>query len=146
MKTHSVKQDEVTREWYIFDASDVTLGRLASRVAKLLLGKDKTTFSHHVDCGDYVIVLNSNKLVVTGKKMKDKVYYKHSGYPGGLTELTLEEKMDRDSTDVIFRAVRGMLPVNKLRDARLARLKIYKDDQHPHDPQKPVKVSMKESS
>jgi large subunit ribosomal protein L13 len=101
------------------------------------MGKDKPMFTKPIDCGDYVIVINSDKLKVTGKKMDDKIYYKHSGYPGGLKELTLKEKMEKDSTEVIVHAVKGMLPVNKLRAPRLARLKVYIDDNHGHTAQKP---------
>lgn len=143
MKTYSAKPTDVERKWYVIDAAEAPLGRLATQVATLLTGKGKTQFTKHIDCGDFVVVINTDNLVVTGKKMEDKMYYKHSGYPGGLKELQLKEKMAKDSTEVIFKAVRGMLPVNKLRDGRLARLKIYPTMEHNHAPQKPVAYSVK---
>ncbi|HUD05529.1 MAG TPA: 50S ribosomal protein L13 [Candidatus Saccharimonadales bacterium] len=146
MKTHSVKPNEVTRKWYIIDASTASFGRISTEAARLLLGKDKPHFSHHIDCGDYVIVINSDKLVATGAKLDKKMYYSHSGYPGALKEMTLGEKMKKDSTQVIHHAVRGMLPDNKLRAERLARLKIYPGEEHPHDPQKPINLSKKAGS
>jgi large subunit ribosomal protein L13 len=143
MKTYSLKQADVTRKWYVLDASEIPLGRLATNIASLLLGKGKATVTPHIDGGDYVIVINSSKLVVTGKKDTDKKYHRHSGFPGGLYTRTLNEQMERDPNKVIFKAVRGMLPDNKLRDGRLARLKIYADDQHTHAPQKPEILSLK---
>lgn len=142
MKTFSAKPTDVDRKWYVVDATDATLGRISTFIAKLLLGKDKTTFTKHIDVGDYVIVINSDKLIVTGNKLEDKMYYKHSGFPGGLTSTKLKDKMATDSTSVILKSVRGMLPVNKLRDARLERLKIYKDDTHNHEAQKPVTIKV----
>lgn len=143
MKTFSIKPADVTRKWYVLDASEIPLGRLATAISSLLLGKGKPTVTPHVDGGDYVIVINSANLVVTGKKQTDKKYHRHSGFPGGLYTRTLSEQMDRDPNKVIFNAVRGMLPVNKLRDGRLARLKIYTDDQHNHAAQKPETISLK---
>jgi len=144
MKTYSQKPTDVTRQWYVIDASEAPLGRIATKTASLLLGKGKPSVTAHTDGGDFVIVINSDKLVVTGKKLQDKIYYKHSHYPGGLKEATLAEKMEKDSTDVIFQAVRGMLPANKLRDGRLKRLKIYAGSEHQHEAQKPVSLSAKE--
>ena len=146
MKTYSAKPSEVKRTWYLIDASEAPLGRIATKIATLLTGKDKPIFTHHIDCGDFVVVTNSDKLVVTGNKMNDKMYYSHSGYPGGLKELSLSKNMEKDSTQVIIKAVRGMIPVNKLRPGRLARLKVYKDNNHNHDAQKPevVKIVHKE--
>ena len=144
MKTFSAKPTDVERKWYIIDASEAPLGRIATQVATLLTGKGKTQFTHHIDCGDYVIVINTDNLVVTGNKMEDKMYYRHSGFPGGLREFRLKEKMAKDSTEPIFKAVRGMLPVNKLRDGRLARLKLYAGTEHNHEAQKPVKIAAKE--
>ncbi len=135
MKTYSAKPSEVTRIWYIVDASELPLGRLATKVAELLTGKGKPMYTTHIDCGDYVVVINSDQLVATGKKMEDKKYYRHSGYPGGLRETSLKFEVARDSTKVVQKAVRGMLPVNKLRDGRLARLKVYNDSEHNHTPQ-----------
>lgn len=143
MKTYSAKPTDVTRTWYVVDASEAPIGRLATRVAQLLTGKGKPQFTHHIDCGDYVIIINADKLVATGKKLEQKTYYRHTGYPGGLKEATLAEKMAKDSTDVLYRAIRGMLPVNKLRADRLARLKIYAGSEHQHEAQKPVKISIK---
>lgn len=143
MKTYSAKPSDVVRKWYVVDASELPLGRISTRVAELLIGKGKPMFTKHIDCGDYVIVINSDKLVVTGKKMEDKMYYKHSNYPGGLRETTLKFEMEKDSTHVIMKSIRGMLPVNKLRDARLARLKIYAGTEHGHEAQKPEAISLK---
>ena len=142
MSTYSAKPTEVTRKWHVLDASEVPLGRLSTVAAELLTGKRKPMYTKHIDCGDYVIVINAKNLVVTGKKLEDKMYYKHSGYPGGLKELQLKEKMAKDSTQPIIKAVRGMLPVNKLRDPRLARLKVYSGSEHNHAAQKPEKISL----
>jgi len=144
MKTFSAKPTDVVREWYVVDASETTLGRVATVVAELLTGKRKPMFTKHIDCGDFVVVINADKLVVTGDKLNKKMYYHHSHFPGGLKEATLQEKMDKDSTEVVIKAIRGMLPVNKLRDGRLMRLKVYKDDQHKHEAQKPKAFSVKE--
>ncbi len=144
MKTYSAKPSDVTRKWYVIDASEAPLGRLATQIATLLTGKGKPQFTQHIDCGDYVIVINADNLVVTGKKLTDKTYFRHTGYPGGIKEATLEEKMAKDSTDVVHKAVRGMLPVNKLRDERLKRLKIYAGAEHNHEAQKPEAFSVKE--
>lgn len=144
MKTYSAKPSDVTREWYVIDASEAPLGRLSTKVATLLTGKGKPMFTHHIDCGDFVVITNADKLVVTGDKLEKKKYYRHSGFPGGLTEATLADKMAKDSTEVIFKAVRGMLPVNKLRDERLKRLKIYAGSEHNHAPQQPKPLSLKE--
>lgn len=144
MKTYSAKPSEVIRKWYVVDASDLPLGRISTRVADLLTGKLKPMYTAHIDCGDYVIVINAENLVVTGKKLEDKMYYKHSNYPGGLTETTLKYEMAKDPTKVIFQSVRGMLPVNKLRDERLKRLKIYAGAEHNHEAQKPEVLNLKE--
>lgn len=143
MKTYSAKPSEVTRQWHVVDASEVTLGRLATQVATLLTGKHKPTFTAHIDTGDFVVVINSDKLVVTGDKDNTKVYYRHSGYPGGIKSRTLGEQKAIDSTEVIRKAVRGMIPANKLRDGRLERLKVYAGEEHNHAAQKPKKVSLK---
>jgi len=141
-KTYSAKPTDVTRKWHVLDASEAPLGRLATLAATLLTGKGKPQFTHHIDCGDYVIVVNADKLVVTGNKLEDKTYYRHSGFPGGLTETTLKTQMGKDSTVVITKAIRGMLPVNKLRPGRLDRLKVYAGPDHDHAPQKPEKLSL----
>jgi large subunit ribosomal protein L13 len=146
MKTYSIKPSEIKREWYLLDASEIPLGRLATTAASLLLGKGKPTITPHMDGGDYVVIVNSAQLVVTGNKAKDKIYYRHSGFPGGIYSRTLTEQLEKDSNKIIFDAVRGMLPVNKLRDGRLARLKIYTDDQHNHSAQKPKTISLKKGN
>jgi large subunit ribosomal protein L13 len=145
MKTYSAKPSDVTRQWYVIDASQAPLGRLATQVAQLLTGKGKPQFTKHIDVGDYVIVINAAQTVATGDKADKKVYYRHSNYPGGLKEATFTEKMAKDPTFPIRNAVRGMLPVNKLRDERLARLKIYAGAEHNHDAQKPTQISAKEA-
>jgi large subunit ribosomal protein L13 len=143
MKTYSAKPSEVTRAWYVIDASQAPMGRVATKVATLLTGKEKPMFTHHIDTGDYVIVINAEKLVVTGDKLEKKMYYHHSHFPGGLKEATLREKMAKDPTHALTHAIRGMLPVNKLRDGRLARLKVYTGAEHNHEAQKPVVLSLK---
>ncbi len=143
-KTYSAKPTDVVRQWYVVDASELPLGRVATVIADLLHGKGKPMYTKHIDCGDFVVVINADKLVVTGKKLEDKMYYKHSNYPGGLTETTLKFEMEKDSTKVIYKAVRGMLPVNKLRDERLKRLKIYAGAEHNHSAQQPKELKLKE--
>lgn len=144
MKTHVLKPADVTRTWYVLDASAAPLGRMASAAARLLLGKDKPDFTPHVDGGDFVIVINAEKLVVSGNKLAAKRYYRHSGYPSGLTTQTLSEAMEKDVAKVVRQAVRGMLPVNKLRPQRLARLKIYKGNEHQHSAQQPKEFPLAE--
>lgn len=144
MKTFSAKPSDVTRKWYVIDASEAPLGRVATQIATLLTGKGKPQFTHHIDTGDYVIVVNTDKLVTTGKKVEDKSYYRHSGFPGGIKETSLKAQLDKDSTQVVFKAVRGMIPVNKLRPGRLDRLKLYAGAEHNHEAQKPEKISVKE--
>jgi large subunit ribosomal protein L13 len=144
MKTFSAKPTDVTRKWYIIDVSKAPLGRVATQIATLLTGKGKPMFTKHIDCGDYVIVINAAQAHVTGNKLDTKTYYRHSGHPGGLTETSMRTVMENDPTKVIFAAVRGMLPVNKLRDGRLERLKIYPGAEHNHDAQKPEVISVKE--
>ena len=144
MKTYSAKPTDVTRKWYVIDASQAPLGRVATQVATLLTGKGKPSFTKHIDTGDYVIVINAANIQVTGDKMDTKMYYRHSGHPGGLHEATMREKMAKDATHPLFHAVRGMLPVNKLRDGRLARLKVYEGAEHNHEAQKPEVIAVKE--
>lgn len=143
MKTYSAKPTDVTRKWYVVDASEDNLGRVATKIAKLLTGKDKPMFTKHIDVGDYVVVINAGNIKVTGEKLDSKMYYRHSQFPGGLKELTLREKMEKDPTHALIHAVRGMLPVNKLRDARLDRLKVYAGAEHNHEAQKPEAISVK---
>ena len=142
MKTYSAKPSEVTRTWFLVDASEAPLGRVATEVAQHLIGKKKPMFTQHIDCGDHVIVINADKLVVTGNKLQDKTYYRHSQYPGSLKTTTLQEQIDKDSTAVIVAAVRGMLPKNKLITERLKRLKVYAGNEHKHAAQQPKKVSV----
>lgn len=143
MTTYSAKPSEVTRKWYVIDASEAPLGRVSTRVATLLTGKEKPMFTKHIDCGDFVVIINAAQTVVTGAKDTDKKYYRHSNYPGGLTELSFSEVMAKDPTKAIYQAVRGMLPVNKLRAERLKRLKIYAGPEHEHAAQKPETISVK---
>jgi large subunit ribosomal protein L13 len=145
MKTFSARPTDVTRKWYVIDASEAPLGRVATRVATLLTGKGKPQFTKHIDTGDYVIVINAAQLKVTGDKLNKKMYYRHSNYPGGLKQRTLTEQLQHDPTEVLVHAIRGMLPVNKLRDERLARLKVYVDAEHKHEAQKPEVISVKET-
>lgn len=145
MKTFSAKPSDVTRKWYVIDASEAPLGRVATQVATLLTGKGKPTFTKHIDTGDYVVVINAANIQVTGYKMDTKMYYSHSGHPGGLKEATMREKMAKDATHPLVHAVRGMLPVNKLRDARLARLKVYAGAEHNHEAQQPEVIKVKEA-
>jgi large subunit ribosomal protein L13 len=143
MKTYSAKPSDVVRKWYVIDASEATLGRVATKVATLLTGKGKPQFTQHIDTGDFVVIINAGNLQVTGNKMEDKMYYRHSGYPGGLKEASLKEVMAKTPDRALYEAVRGMLPVNKLRDPRLARLKIYQGAEHNHAAQKPEAISVK---
>ena len=143
MNTYSAKPTDVIRKWYVLDASEAPLGRVATKAATLLTGKEKPMFTKHIDTGDFVIIINADQTIVTGKKDTDKIYYRHSNYPGGLTELSFNEVMEKDSTKPLFRAIRGMLPVNKLRDERLKRLKIYGGPEHNHAAQKPESISIK---
>lgn len=137
MKTYSVKADEIKREWYLINAEGKTLGRLASEIAKILKGKHKPIYSPHLDCGDYVIVINAEKIRVTGRKLDQKIYYRHSGYPGGLKSITLREQLAKHPERVIKAAVKGMLPKNRLGRKMLKKLKVYAGASHPHQAQKP---------
>lgn len=141
-KTYSAKPSDITRKWHVVDASETTLGRLASAIAVKLIGKDKAIYTPHIDCGDYVIVINSDKLKYTGNKATDKIYYRHSQYPGSLKSKSLSEMIEADSTKVIELAVKNMLPKNKLSASRTARLKVYKDEKHGHDAQQPAELKI----
>ena len=145
-KTYSVKPSEITRKWYILDASQAPLGRVSTVAASLLIGKGKPQFTPHMDGGDFVIIINADKLVVTGGKEDKKIYYRHSGYPGGLYKKTLREIIETDSTKALHKAIRGMLPVNKLRPGRLQRLKIYTGEEHNHAAQKPETYEFKKGN
>lgn len=135
MKTYSVKASEIKRQWHVIDASDKILGRLATKAASLLMGKNKPQFSRHMDMGDFVIIINAEKVRVTGNKMKQKMYYRHSGYPGGLKSISLEKMMQEHPTRAIEHAVKGMLPHNRLGAILRKRLKVYVGDAHPHQAQ-----------
>ncbi|MCA9961315.1 MAG: 50S ribosomal protein L13 [Chloroflexota bacterium] len=137
MKTYVTKPAEVERRWYVVDAEGKTLGRLSSQVAAILRGKHKPIYSPSVDCGDFVIVVNADKIAVTGRRMEQKMYYRHSGYPGGLREFTLREQLERHPTRPIELAVKGMLPKNRLGRKMIKKLKIYAGPNHPHQAQQP---------
>ena len=137
MKTYSAKPGEVARDWYVVDAEGETLGRLATEIADTLRGKRKPEYTPHVDTGDFVVVVNAEKIRVTGDKLDQKRYYRHSGYPGGLKQRTLREQLERRPTEVLRKAVKGMLPKNKLASAQIGKLKIYAGPEHPHEAQAP---------
>jgi len=137
VKTYTVRKGDIKREWYVVDAQGKTLGRLASEIAKILLGKHKPVYVPHLDCGDYVIVVNAEKVRVTGKKLDQKFYYRHSGYPGGLKSINLRDQLQKHPTRVLEAAVRGMLPKNRLGRAMIKKLKVYAGDSHPHQAQHP---------
>lgn len=136
------KKEEVVRNWVILDATDVSLGRLATKAAHILRGKHKPTFTPNVDCGDAVIVINASKVNLTGKKLDDKIYYDHSLYPGGLRERTAKEMKEKYPTEMIERAVKGMLPHGRLGRQMFTKLFVYAGEEHPHAAQKPVKVEI----
>jgi large subunit ribosomal protein L13 len=142
MKTWNAKPGEVERRWYLVDADGKTLGRLATRIADTLRGKDKPQYTPHVDTGDFVVVVNAEKIAVTGNKLEDKIYYRHSGYPGGIRSRTLGEELERRPTEVIRKAVKGMLPRNRLGRAQLTKLKVYAGPEHPHDAQNPQELKL----
>ena len=140
MKTYSQKGSEIKREWWVIDASSMPLGKLAVVIADKLMGKSKVTYTPHIDNGDYVVVTNAKNLVVTGNKMVDKKYYRHSGYPGGIKELKLEEVIKKDASRAIREAVKGMLPKNKLAAERLKRLRVFDGAEHAHAAQNPKEI------
>lgn len=142
MKTYAVKAGEIERQWYVVDAEGQTLGRLATRIATILRGKHKPIFSPHMDVGDFVIVVNADKIRVTGQKMGQKVYYHYSGYRSGLKETVLSDLMARHPTRAIQFAVRGMLPKNRLGRALIRKLKVYAGPEHPHQAQQPKKLEL----
>lgn len=133
MKTYSPKPREVQQDWYVVDATGHTLGRLATRISETLRGKNKPQWAPHIDTGDYVVVTNCDKIVVTGNKLQQKRYWRHSGYPGGIRSRTLAEQLERRPEEVIRAAVKGMMPRNRLGRAQLTKLKIYNTADHPHD-------------
>ena len=138
MKTYSLKKEEVTRSWFVLDASDKVLGRLATKIADRIRGKDKPSFTPHTDGGDYVIVVNAEKVKVTGSKFTDKKYYTHSLYPGGLKTRTFKDLNEKNPEKIIKNAVKGMLPKNKLRKEIIKKLKVFKGPDHDHESQKPI--------
>lgn len=144
-KTYSPKASEIERRWWLVDAEGQTLGRLASVVATKLHGKDKPTFAPHMDCGDFVIVVNASRIEVTGRKLEQKQYYHHSGYPGGLRTTILAKEMEKHPDRVIEQAVRGMLPKTKLGDHMIKKLKVYAGPEHPHASQQPQAWELTES-
>lgn len=135
--THSVKASEIERKWYVIDADGKVLGRLAAEVAKLLKGKHKPTYSTHMDCGDHVIVINTDKMILTGNKMEDKIYRRHTGYIGNMKEVAAKDAMAKDSTHVLMLAVKGMLPKNSLGRKMLTKLRAYAGSEHEQAAQKP---------
>jgi large subunit ribosomal protein L13 len=136
-KTEWTKKEDINREWYIIDAKDQILGRLATRIASILIGKEKAEIVPNVDCGDYVVVINSDDIKLTRGKENKKMYYSYSGYPGGLRETVFSDQLKKDSSKIILDAVKNMLPKNKLRDLRMNRLFVYKNDEHKHQAQSP---------
>ena len=142
MKTYQAKKEELDHQWYLIDAEGGVLGRLASELAKILRGKKKPTYTPHLDTGDFVVVINSAKVVLTGKKMKDKIYYHHTGYPGGIKEMNAEKLLAKKPTEMIRMAVKGMLPKNSLGRQMLRKLKIFAGPNHPHEAQKPVPLKV----
>jgi len=142
MKTYQAKKEELDYKWYLVNAEGRVLGRLAAELAKILRGKNKPSFTPHVDTGDFVVVVNAEKVVLTGKKMKDKIYYHHTGYPGGIKEISAEKLLAKKPTEVLRIAVKGMLPKNSLGRQMLQKLKIYAGPDHPHEAQKPVPLEI----
>ncbi len=142
MKTFSAKNETVKRNWFVVDAEDKVLGRLAAEIAHRLRGKHKPEYTPHVDTGDYIVVVNAGKVAVTGNKANDKIYYRHTGHPGGIKSVSFKEMLEKHPTRVIENAVRGMLPRNKLGRAMLAKLKIYAGAEHAHQAQQPEKLEL----
>ena len=141
--TVMAKSETVDRKWYVVDATNIPLGRVASQVAAVLRGKNKTIYTPHVDTGDYVIVINSDKMILTGNKMTQKKYFHHSGYPGGLKEVSYKDLMEKRSDFALERAIKGMLPKNSLGKKMFGKLKVYKGSEHPHQAQQPVELKIR---
>jgi large subunit ribosomal protein L13 len=137
VRTFTQKNEEIERDWYVVDAEGETLGRLASRIAPILKGKHKPIYTPHLDCGDFVIIVNAEKVRVTGRKLDQKLYHRHSGYPGGLKSISLRDQLDKYPERVLQAAIRGMLPKNKLGRRMIKKLKVYAGDSHPHQAQQP---------
>lgn len=144
MKTFSAKAHEVKRDWYVVDASDKVLGRLATEIARRLRGKHKAEYTPHVDTGDYIIVTNAEKVTVTGRKFEDKIYYSHSGHPGGIKDISFNKLQKKNPARIIELAVKGMLPKNPLGREMYRKLKIYVGSEHPHEAQQPKKLEIEE--
>jgi len=142
MKTVSAKKESVSREWYVVDATDKTLGRLSTAIANRLRGKHKPEYTPHVDTGDYIVVVNAEKIRVTGNKTTDKVYHHHTGYPGGIKSITFDKLIDKAPERVIEKAVKGMMPKNKLSRSMMSKLKIYAGNEHPHSAQQPMPLDI----
>jgi large subunit ribosomal protein L13 len=142
MKTNFVDTKQIERKWFIFDAADKTLGRFSTEIAKMLRGKNKPSFSPNHDNGDFVIIINAEKVNLTGTKLADKKYYSHSRYPGGLKEETAGNLLGRKPENVILHSIAGMIPRNRLKKEVLSKLKIYKGSEHPHEAQKPIKLEL----
>jgi len=145
MKTYFATNENTEHKWYVVDASGKVLGRLASQIAKYLRGKHRPEYTPHADAGDYVIVINASQIKVTGKKEQDKMYYRHSGYPGGLKETTFEKLQAKDPTRIIEIAVKGMMPKNPLGRAMLRKLKVYAGSDHPHSAQQPTEINLEKA-
>ncbi len=141
MKTLSAKKSDVERKWYVVDAADKVLGRMATGIAMRLMGKDKPTYTPNADTGDFIVVVNAGKVRLTGNKLDKKIYYWHTGYPGGIKSQTARERMEKDPTSIVSEAVRGMLPKNRLGKQLLKKLKVYAGAEHPHAAQKPEKLT-----
>jgi large subunit ribosomal protein L13 len=142
VRTFTQKQEEIERDWYVVDAEGETLGRLASRIAPILKGKHKPIYTPHLDCGDFVIIVNAEKVRVTGRKLDQKFYHRHSGYPGGLKSISLRDQLNRYPERVLEAAIRGMLPKNKLGRRMIKKLKVYAGDAHPHEAQQPKPLEL----
>lgn len=142
MRTYTPKAEDIQREWFVIDAAGLTLGRLASQISSVLRGKHKPIYAPHMDCGDFVVVVNAQKIRVTGRKLDQKFYYRHSGYPSGLTAVSLRDQLDRHPDRVIRLAVRGMLPKNRLGRQMIKKLKIYATPDHPHEAQMPKRLEL----
>ena len=144
MKTYSLKKEDIKRNWFVLDATNLVLGRMATKIADKIRGKDKPTYTPHVDSGDYVVVINAEKICVTGNKFENKKYYKHSLYPGGLKSQTFKELNEKHPERIIVEAVKGMLPKNKLGKSIIKKLKVFKGPEHDHESQQPSKWNLSE--
>lgn len=142
MRTFTQKQAEIERDWYVVDAAGETLGRLASKIAPILKGKHKPSYTPHLDCGDFVVIVNAEKVRVTGRKLDQKFYHRHSGYPGGLTSISLKDQLNKHPERVLEAAIRGMLPKNRLGRRMIKKLKVYAGSAHPHQAQQPKPLEL----